>query len=243
MKSVKIFLIATASLSLQGCWAVFIPGSVISAVADSVTGAEGTHCVAANAQVGGKIKLSDGSLWTVKSLSGTSTRCTNSDLPIRAMLIPVTDAAIRPTSTPSVSKLSLTLGAGWEKRPFTDQMSSSDTVLYATNRTTDIGMLLTAVKREGITDLMAFANARMANQVNRLTDPKQSEISQIEINGKKVLRFTVAGALKSGMKITYLLTVIEGESEIAILNGWTSTANFENQRSAIELLAMNVTGL
>ncbi len=70
-------LIIVSSLSLQGCWFIFIPGSVIGAVSDSVTGAVGSNCVGANAKVGDNIRLQGGGIGTVKSLSGTSTRCTN----------------------------------------------------------------------------------------------------------------------------------------------------------------------
>lgn len=75
-------------LSLQGCFFVFIPGSLIQAAGDSLTGAEGNHCVATTATVGSSIRLADGSLWRVVSLSGTSSRCQQADLPIRAKLSP-----------------------------------------------------------------------------------------------------------------------------------------------------------
>lgn len=67
-------------------WFIFIPGKLIDAVADSITGAEGEHCVTAGASVGDKIRLPGGGVATVKSVSGTSIRCSNPALPIRAML-------------------------------------------------------------------------------------------------------------------------------------------------------------
>lgn len=73
-------------LALQGCWFVFIPGSVMSAVTDKVTGSEGDHCVASEAKVGDRINI-NGQMMTVKSLSGTSTRC-QGVYPIRALLTP-----------------------------------------------------------------------------------------------------------------------------------------------------------
>jgi len=75
------------TLPLQGCFFVFIPGSVITAVSDTLTGAEGNHCVRASSGVGDSILL-NGVVHTIKSLSGTSTRCTNPQIPIRALLVP-----------------------------------------------------------------------------------------------------------------------------------------------------------
>lgn len=83
----RFAIIISACLLLQGCWFVFIPGSLMAAVSDGITGAEGNHCVSAGAKVGDKVKMPGGGVATVKSLSGTSVRCQQPELPIRAMLI------------------------------------------------------------------------------------------------------------------------------------------------------------
>ena len=82
----RLTLVVALSMCLQGCWFVFIPGSVVSSVSDSMTGAEGSHCVGPNAKVGDRIKLAGGAYGTVVSLSGTSMRCTQDAYPIRALL-------------------------------------------------------------------------------------------------------------------------------------------------------------
>lgn len=78
-------------LLLSGCWFVYIPGSAISAISDSLTGAEGNHCVSEVAKVGDTISVPTSAggtrTYSVKSLSGTSGRCTNPQYPIRALLI------------------------------------------------------------------------------------------------------------------------------------------------------------
>lgn len=70
---------------LTGCWFIFIPGSVISAASDALSGAEGENCVASHIKVGDRIKLDNGSIGTVKSLSGSSTRC-QGVYPVRAKI-------------------------------------------------------------------------------------------------------------------------------------------------------------
>jgi hypothetical protein len=73
---------------LQGCFFVWIPGSLMQAAGDAITGAEGNHCVATTATVGSAIRLPDGTQWKVESLSGTSARCQRPEQPIRAKLAP-----------------------------------------------------------------------------------------------------------------------------------------------------------
>lgn len=73
-------------LALSGCWFVWLPGSVVSGAADAIQGLQGQHCVATNVKVGDKVKGPDGSMWTAQKLEGTSARCTNQFMPIRAYL-------------------------------------------------------------------------------------------------------------------------------------------------------------
>ena len=245
MKLTNLIQLVALTLPLQGCWFIFIPGSVIDKVSDSMTGAEGTNCVGANAKVGDRVRMPDGSTGTIKSLSGTSIRCKDPQLPIRALLELSNDKTRKVASTPYASNVNLALPAGWEKKPLTESMTEAGTILHAINRTKDIGLYLIAIKSEGITDLMEFANSKRADQSSRLANPQQSEVSPIEIHGRKAFRFDVTGDLKTGpkMTLTYRTIVIEGSPDIAILNAWTTAANFERQKETIELLAENVSGL
>ena len=90
---------------------------------------------------------------------------------------------------------------------------------------------------------MAFAIGRRGGQASRLADATMTQVSQLQINGKPALRYEVTGTAKNGTRITYLTTVIEGATEIAFLNTWTSTANFEYQKEAMGRLSQAVQGL
>lgn len=85
-KLLQIIAAMAFSVSLSGCFFVFIPGSLIQKVSDGITGAEGEHCVSRATTVGSRIRLRDGRTAEVKSLSGTSVRCTDPNMPIRAAL-------------------------------------------------------------------------------------------------------------------------------------------------------------
>jgi hypothetical protein len=82
---------------LAGCWFVFIPGSMVGAITDSIGGYEGQHCVSATAKVGDRIKHTNGSIGTVMKLEGESSRCQNPQHPIRAVV------RMDDTSTPDYS--------------------------------------------------------------------------------------------------------------------------------------------
>jgi hypothetical protein len=143
----------------------------------------------------------------------------------------------------SATKVRLNLPAGWEQKALTDKLASSGALAYATNRTTDTAAVLMAAKREGITDLMTYAVSRRAAQANNLADVRQSEVTQVEVNGKRGMRFDVTGALKNGVKVTYQITLVEGTTDIGILSVWTTAAGYEQQRAAMEQLAVNISGL
>ena len=91
MKKLTITLIALWLVLVSptaNAWFFFwVPGSVISAVSDSITGDEGESCVAANVKEGDAIRMPDGSIGRIKSLSGKSVRCNNPAQPIRALIV------------------------------------------------------------------------------------------------------------------------------------------------------------
>lgn len=71
-------------LSLQGCFFVYLPGSVVGGVSDALTGSFGNRCIAPNVKVGDQI-MADGKLATVDRISGPSGRCSEPS-PIRAQI-------------------------------------------------------------------------------------------------------------------------------------------------------------
>lgn len=83
----RFLLVLPPLVLLQGCFFFFIPGGLINAAADGLSGSVGQNCVTASAKVGDPVILpNDGATWHVQKLEGTSYRCTNPALPIRALL-------------------------------------------------------------------------------------------------------------------------------------------------------------
>lgn len=216
----------------------FLPGSVTSAIADAITGSEGENCVGPNAKVGDTITI-DGKLMTIKSLSGTSVRCKKDEFPIRALLDSSTAVL-----TQNTTQAKMDFPEGWESQQVSDSLKANGAIVYALNKTTDSGLLLSATKRSSITDMMAFANSQELGQASRLQDAQQSAITQLEINGLPAWRYEVTGKnKKSGHAFTYLHTIFEGDQEIVIVNVWSTQLGFVQQKESLLKIVDSLTGL
>jgi hypothetical protein len=84
-KSVTL-LVLVGLTQLGGCFFFMIPGGLVQKASDGITGAEGEHCVSSTAKVGDFIGMPYGGRGEIKSLSGTSVRCTDPQRPIRARI-------------------------------------------------------------------------------------------------------------------------------------------------------------
>lgn len=74
-----------AVLALQGC--VVVPGPVVGAASDAITGEEGKHCVPSIAKIGDHVRSPDGRIGVITKLETTSTRCAGDPAhPVRAVL-------------------------------------------------------------------------------------------------------------------------------------------------------------
>jgi hypothetical protein len=239
--SIRLVILALACPTLSGCFFFFvIPGSVTSSISDAITGAHGSHCVATTVKVGDRVRMADGSIGMVKSLSGTSSRCTDAERPIRAEIV------ASATSTPSqagstyASKLRLDLPADWISQPLTDQQKQHGWSWCAVNKNIDVGVLFRGAMRSGITDMATYVETRRIETTE--VSESVSDVSRIDMNGRSAFRFTVTRKAANGQRIKVLITFIEGSDEIAQLNTWTLAANFDHQRNAMEQLPDNIVG-
>ena len=85
-RAIRAVASALVLTQLGGCF-IFIPGSVVGKISDTFTGDKGEHCVSRAAKVGDQVRDPYSSkVYTVVSVSGTSSRCNNPDIPVRAEL-------------------------------------------------------------------------------------------------------------------------------------------------------------
>jgi len=237
------FSLALASTSANAFFFFFLPGSVVSKIGDAITGSEGENCVSNSAKVGDTIRLENGATAKIKSLSGTSGRCTKPELPIRALLDVLSDPPV--ANSVVSSKASINLPDGWEAKTLTTAQKNAGVLFMAVNRTIDTGLMLASYKREGITDMLTYVTTKRGIQANLLNEPQIADIIETAVNGDKAWRFEVTGLLKtsSHMKLTYQTTVIDvGSNEILTLNAWTGAANYDRQKQSMAELASAIGG-
>ena len=237
-----LLFLAFGSSSANAWFFIFIPGSVTSAIGDAISGSEGDNCVTSGAKVGDRIKLASGSLMQVKSLSGTSTRCQNQEFPIRALLEPL-DNPQQPSATTFNSKAGIELPEGWDSITLTDQQKANGIILSVRNPTIGAGMVMSAAKRQGITNMQEFAKTKRISMMSGLTEAHQTEIEQLEVNGMPAWRFEAAGKVKTGHDFSYLYTLIDGGTEIIVVNAFIPTAGFAERKAYLSNLVYGINGL
>jgi hypothetical protein len=159
----------------------------------------------------------------------------------------VTTAAAAPSPAPvapapGVDQLAMSLPPGFVMQSVPDKLKSVGAVFYATNRTLDIAVTVIPLRHEGITDLRAFALTKRASQSDWLKDATSSEVTGLEVGGRNAERYKATGTYNN-VNITYLSTLIEGNSEIVFVTAWTGATNAQQQMSVLEGLADTVSGI
>lgn len=145
-------------------------------------------------------------------------------------------------SVPDIEKIQLPLPTSFEDRPIASELRRAGTLKIAIDRTADVGVSLMAEIHAGVSDVGALAVSRRGMQMSRLQDAGSSDVTNIEIGGHKAYRFEVHGRVND-LRLTYLLTMIEGQEQLVTINTWTSTANFDVQSNLMRGLAERVTGI
>ena len=234
--SAGILAYAFSANTANAFFVVFVPGAALDRISDAFTGAEGDYCVKLSVKVGDKFRLKDGSIAVVKSLSdGMSPRCRSTIMPIRAVLAP---------AMPEFSsKAGIELPEGWTPQKVSEQLRSRDIFFYASNKSLEAGLIMSAIPRAGIGDIDEFVKNRESSQAAKLTGTQASEIEQLNINGMPAYRFVVSGTTQTGKNMTYHATLIDSGSEIVYLNSWIYTVNYPDHRTELGKLAYDVIGL
>ncbi|MEX8495459.1 SHOCT domain-containing protein [Sphaerotilus sp.] len=239
MKAAQIvFSVALLCVTTQAnAWFFFfLPGSVTSKIGDAITGAEGENCVTAAAKVGDVLKSPSGNTATIKSLSGTSSRCQDPNLPIRALLV---------FNYQFSSKAGIDIPNGFEQKPLTDMQRFQGNLLKAENSSLKSGVFVSSRGRDASTDSPAIAQAIATRMITTLEEGKTLNEEQLSVNGMKAYRFEVAGKSKALFhpKFTYVVTVLEGAQELVVVNAWTPTDDYDKNKDLLRSLAFRISGV
>ena len=228
--------------SAQAWFFFYLPGSVTGKITDAISGAEGEHCVGTDAKVGSQIRLANGEIKIVKSISGTSSRCADAIHPIRALL-----ETVNLTSNTGSTNIGIDLPmgqGGWTQRTIPDSHKSKGVIFLGSQPTTDAWLSVSSIPRVGKVDLMVLARDRLATARNGMTNSNESEIISSTINSIPVLRFNISGQLRNTKNnLTYAWTIFDLENEVLIVSSWIPTVNWTFERQTLEKLAERISGL
>lgn len=207
-------------------WFIYIPGGAVRAIGDSITGAKGDICVKDTYKVGEEVtNPQTGNKLKVLSLSGTSSICTNPAIPIRA--------EVEFTNKFS-SRITFELSEDYEVQPSKGIDIYNGRILFAKSKSVSSKyMLVSGVIKTPTTNMIQMANNMERNQIALLKEGVAQNSEKIEINGFNALRFEVVGTKKGifGEATTYLITLLDTESEIIVVNQFISTNEYLNNKS------------
>jgi hypothetical protein len=165
------------------------------------------NCVKATAKVGDVIRSASGNTATVKSVSGKSSRCQDSSLPIGAVL---------EFNFVFSAKAGIDVPEDYEEKPLTDVQRFQGNLLHAENRSQNTAFFLSATRRDQSSDAAALAQNISTRMKASLEEGTTSNEEDFQINGLHALRFQLAGESKAMFhpKFTYLVTIVEGPEEL-----------------------------
>lgn len=131
------------------------------------------------------------------------------------------------------STITVLLGPGWKKTATTIDNKPSFRI-HATNASVDAGLLILANSTADVENLGSFSEAHRARMVAALSNATASELTKLKIQGLDALQGEVAGSDKSGLKVRYLNTYVQGEKEVATISIWTTESAFSANRAEFE---------
>lgn len=239
--SALIFVIGLGiSFNANAWFFFFLPGSATRAIGDAFTGAKGNICVKDTYKVGDVITSPNtGNTATILSLSGTSSICQNPANPIRAEL----------EFTFSFSpKAGVDLSDEYEPVEIPDLERFNGYVLKAKSKTqTNQGIQIVSYQRKPTLEIAQMANniETAATKNPKLKDATSKNAEKLPINGMPAIRFEVTGTLPGlfGSQETYLYTILQGDSEILVINTFAPTDKFEAAKPEFMGLASKITGI
>lgn len=229
----------TLSSSAYAGFLFFIPGSATRALSDAVTGAKGNICVKDGTQVGQIITSPNGNTATVLSISGTSSICQNPALPIRAELQFTYNFS---------SKAGIDLPDDFQPRTLTDVDRFNGFLLKATSKNIrNHGIQISATVKHPNSDIETMANniERTVSANPNLKEVVSARTEKITINNMPAVRFELSGTLSGifGQRVTYQYTIIEGHTELVIVDVYAPVDYMESNRQSLQTIAERTSGL
>lgn len=227
----KITATAAMAASLQGCF-VYVPGNVTGAVSDVITGDEGENCVAEPTKAGDLIKLPNGAIMKVQSLSGRSHRCTDPDLPVRALLV----------APEHHTNVQIALPPGWEAKPVAEVQKGRGVIFASLNRPLDANLQLSSRTMARADEFQQVAEELAQAHMRMLVDPTASAMQETSCAGHRAYITEITGTTNR-RTYTYVDSFVQGETEVAVVSVWTKVEKYQAVADALKATCKYLNGL
>ena len=158
--------------------------------------------------------------------------------------VPSSNPANPSTGVKSLVKVSINLPASWSPVALTETQVNAGFAMQASNIQSEAYMQLSARPKKSLTDLRAFALSMQADQSARMSNPELSVLSKIELSGKPAYMLHVIGKPNGAPQpIRFNILVVEGASEVAVLNVWLPESVYGANKRQVDALTDALTGL
>jgi len=228
MKFLLIFLLLCSE---AGAWMLY-PSM-------NVSNANSEMCVAANSKIGDKLRSASGSqnYALIKLISGTSSRCQDTNLPILANIELIIGAS---------PKFTMDVPDEFKAQKLADIYIFHGIVLSAQSQKDQKMLWLYFRQRETTYPPETLMQAAITGLNASLKEPaivKNQE--ELVINGMKAWRYELIGTEKGifSRSVTYLHTMLEGDSEYLIINATAYTSDYEDKKEEMHSYAYKVSGI
>lgn len=195
-------------------------------------------CVAETVKEGDTMNSPNGNIAKITKLSGTSSRCSNGNMPILA--------TVDYTSSISFSsKAGIELPEKYKPIGLTDRQKFFEGILLKAK--TDDGKLyiqINAYNRSVMSSVPEFVKKQKDNLKN-LDDSTTSEIEELTIDGFPVRRYEQKGKLKNffGSRMVMLHTIVEAKDEVIHIAAWGYENDYPDEKATFLKLPSAIKGL
>jgi hypothetical protein len=98
-------------------------------------------------------------------------------------------------------------------------------------------VLVISENKDDFVDINAYGELVTKQMVKRLQGGEASAPQQITVGGRPALRYDIFGTIDNGLRIGYLLTVVETQHRFSQVLGWTLRSEFDTHKDELGALA------
>jgi hypothetical protein len=151
----------------------------------------------------------------------------------------VPETGLTPSAiTSKDGRIRLTLPAGWFQADAPKPLSNVQ--MFARNPSFGGTLFVSLDEKTDIQDLEVYGRTLQRLLANKLSETELSKVQRTAVNGHPAVRFDVGG-VTNGVRIHYLMTVVDGKSTVLKLNAWTVESKFIEHRDELAALAAGLT--